>query len=80
MNSRFDPAMLYAECRRCGSPVLAHHLAPAEEILWLGIAPETLNAGCMLLYESCPHCCPDTPPGTPRFIRLRADGHGLRTH
>lgn len=69
MNSHFDPGMLYAECRRCGSPVL-HPVAPDEEILWMGIAPDMLNAECLLLYDSCPRCSPGEIPGTPRFIRL----------
>ena len=70
MIAPFDPSLLYAECRRCGSPVLSP-LAQSEELLWMGIAPDSLDADCLLLYEGCRNCAPEQQEHTPRFIRFR---------
>jgi len=69
MNSRFDPSLLYAECRRCGSPVLKS-TEPSDDLLWMGIPPESLAADCLLLYDGCPNCTPGARHYEPRFVRL----------
>lgn len=75
MTGRFDPSLLYAECRRCGAPVLRAS-DPCEDLLWMGIPPESLDADCLLLYDACPNCSPGKQAYEPRFIRLgRRDLH-----
>jgi hypothetical protein len=69
MNGHFDPSLLYAECSQCGSPVLWLSDA-SEDILWMGIAPGSLDADCLLLYEGCPNCVPGQQVYESRFIRL----------
>jgi hypothetical protein len=69
MKGRFDPSLLYAECRCCGSPVLWLS-DPSEDLLWMGIPPDSLDADCLLLYEGCPNCTPGKQEYEPRFIRL----------
>ena len=70
MADRFDPSLLYAECRRCGSPVILA-TGPDEAVLWMGIAPDTLGADYLLLYEGCPRCQPHSPVHEPRLVRFR---------
>lgn len=75
MTRRFDPSLLYAECRCCKAPVLKTS-DPSEDLLWMGIPPESLGADCLLLYECCPNCSPGKQVYEPRFIRLgRKDLH-----
>lgn len=67
--ARFDPSLLYAECSRCGAPVL--WLAnPSEDLLWMGIPAKSLDADCLLLYEGCPNCSPGKRNYEARFIRF----------
>ena len=73
MTSRFDPALLYAECRRCGAPVLGAS-PPSEDLLWMGIPPTSLDADCLLLYEGCSNCSPGKKVYEPRFIRFTRCG------
>lgn len=71
VNRRFDPSLLYAECRRCGQPVLC--VGNVDEVLlWLGVPTSTLDLDmdCLLLYESCPNCSPGEPVENPRLVRL----------
>lgn len=70
MTGRFDPSMLYVECSRCGAPVL-WAFDFSEDLLWMGIPPEILDADCLLLYEGCPNCTPGKQVYEPRFVRLK---------
>jgi len=80
MTGRFDPSLLYAECRRCGAPVLWAS-DPCEDLLWMGIPPGSLDADCLLLYDGCPNCAPGKPLYEPSFVRLRGRrGHAHATH
>ena len=79
MTSRFDPSLLYAECRRCGAPVLGAS-TPCEDLLWMGIPPASLDADCLLLYEGCPNCSPEKKMYEPRFIRFTRRGGRLAAH
>ncbi|WP_243360720.1 hypothetical protein [Fundidesulfovibrio terrae] len=69
MTGRFDPSLLYAECRRCGAPVVRAS-DPSEDLLWMGIPPEALDADCLLVYDGCPSCSPDRSDYEPRLIRF----------
>ena len=71
MTGPFDPSLLYAECFRCKAPVL-RAADPCEALLWMGIAPESLDADCLLLYDGCPNCSPVRRDYEARFVRLRA--------
>lgn len=80
MISRFDPTLLYAECSRCGAPVLWSS-NPCDDLLWMGIAPSSLDADCLLLYEGCPSCTPGRNTYEPRFIRFGTRrGNRLSAH
>ncbi|GFK92778.1 hypothetical protein NNJEOMEG_00605 [Fundidesulfovibrio magnetotacticus] len=80
MSARFDPSLLYAECRRCKSPVLSL-LPPDETVLQMGVPPELLDADCLLLYEGCPHCQPGRAAYQPRLVRLLpSEGHRAGLH
>lgn len=79
MAPRFDPHLLYAECRRCGAPALWSG-DPSEALLWMGIPTDSLDADCLLLYEDCPNCTPGKRDYEPRFIRLRSRGEGRVEH
>jgi hypothetical protein len=69
MSKNFDPSLLYAECRRCGRPVLWPGNT-SEALLWLGIPSDMLGADCLLLYDCCPNCTPGRPSYEPHFVRL----------
>jgi hypothetical protein len=69
MSRRFDPSLLYAECRRCGAPALWFS-DPAEDLLWMGIPAPSLDADCLLLYDGCPNCSPGKPRYEPSFVRF----------
>lgn len=69
MSCRFDPSLLYGECRRCGAPALWTS-NPSEDLLWMGIPPESLDADCLLLYDGCPNCSPGEPLHEASFVRL----------
>jgi len=70
MTGRFDPSLLYAECRLCGAPVVRAPDA-SEDLLWMGIPRECLDADCVLLYDGCPNCSPGKPDYEPHLIRFR---------
>ena len=69
MTGRFDPSLLYAECRRCGAPVV-RAADVSEDLFWMGIARESLGADCLLLYDGCPRCSPGSLDYEPRLIRF----------
>lgn len=69
MNKPFDPTLLYAECRRCGSPVLGVG-NPSEVLLWLGVPLDLLDADCLLLYDGCPNCSPGQTGYESNLVRL----------
>lgn len=56
--SRFDPELLYVECRLCGRPVFWGSGASTLAVAGLGIAPSSLDSRCMILTNGCAHCRP----------------------
>lgn len=83
MPKRHTTDLLYAECSRCGQPVLLEPDQTADVILWSGINPSQLDLGCMILSEGCPMCDPSEEYYPTHLVRLktetpRAEGRSLR--
>lgn len=74
MGSRFVAEMMYAECSRCGHPVLLDPDQTEDVILWSGLDPRSVDAGCMILSEGCPNCHPEEEFFSTHIVRLQADG------
>jgi hypothetical protein len=56
--SRFDPELLYVECRLCGRPVFWGSGLSTLAVAGAGISPSSLDARCMILTNGCEHCSP----------------------
>jgi len=73
MAKRFAPDLLYAECSRCGQPVLLEPDQTADIILWSGINPTQLDLSCMILSEGCPMCDPEEEYYSTHIVRLKLE-------
>ncbi len=61
MIKAFDPELLFMECGRCGRPILLEPGDSTDMVLELGVAPESLDATCLLMCDGCPECSPEEP-------------------
>ncbi len=71
--SRFDPELLYVECRLCGRPVNWGFGLSTLAVAGAGIAENTLDARCMILTNGCKHCRPE---GRHEHIVIRISSSG----
>ena len=71
--SRFDPELLYVECRLCGRPVNWESGLSTLAVAGGGIAENNLDARCMILTNGCRHC---RPHGQYEHIVIRISGSG----
>ncbi|WP_333525945.1 hypothetical protein [Desulfocurvibacter africanus] len=83
MPKRFANDLLYAECSRCGQPVLLEPDQTADIILWSGLNPLQLDLSCMILSDGCPLCDPEEEYFPTHIVRLKLEaahvtGHPLR--
>ncbi|GHV53255.1 hypothetical protein FACS1894206_03580 [Deltaproteobacteria bacterium] len=69
---RYDPDLLYVECRFCGKPVLWEKGKTALLIQASGIDTSMLDAECLILADGCPNCCPRTDRFQLQVVRLAA--------
>lgn len=74
MPKRIATDLLYAECSRCGQPVLLEPDQTADVILWSGINPTQLDLSCMILSEGCPMCDPEEEYFPTHVVRLKTEG------
>lgn len=74
MGSRFDLEMMYAECSRCGHPVLLDPEQTEDVVLWSGLDLESVDPCCMILSEGCPQCDPEQEFFSTQIVRLKAEG------
>lgn len=72
-DSRFDPELLYVECRLCGRPVFWGEGVSTLAVTGAGIAPASLDARCMILTNGCDKC---SPHKTHEHVVIRIDSTG----
>ncbi len=65
--------LLYAECSRCGRPVLLEPDQTTDVILWSGVNPLQLDLSCMILSDGCPMCDPGVEYFPTHIVRLKSE-------
>lgn len=58
LGARYDPELLYVECRNCGKPLLWEPGRTTELLQAAGVELSTLDESCLIVSEGCPSCRP----------------------
>ncbi len=70
LKNKYDPEMLYVECRVCGLPVVWEAGRTTLLLSRSSIHPGALDEHCLILSEGCPSCRPGENGYTLSVVRL----------
>jgi hypothetical protein len=59
MARAYDPDLLYAECSRCGEPVLLDTTQTIQVVQWSGLDLAIIDLTYMIVSDGCPLCAPE---------------------
>ncbi|AAS94969.1 hypothetical protein [Nitratidesulfovibrio vulgaris] len=66
----FDPELMYAECARCGRPLLWEQGRSTLFVAGTGVAYGDLDMQCMIISDGCPRCQPERTGYRHRIVRV----------